>query len=103
MRSTVYRFRFKRRVPLAEAEATLQLAILAAESLFGMARVRMDGAYLMDERRRVCVVDATSKIGLAICRMFTGLLLHEFGEDAIEVHRTTPRISAGATTPNPST
>lgn len=87
MRSAVYRFRFKRRVALAEAEATLHLAIIAAESLFGTARVRMDGAYLMDERLRVCVVDASSEIGQAICRIFTGFVLREFGEAAFEVRR----------------
>lgn len=87
MQSEVYRFRFKRRVPLGEAEATLHLAFLAVESLFGTACVRMDGAYLIDEQLRVCVVDASGAIGQAICRIFTGFLIREFGEAAFEVRR----------------
>lgn len=103
MRSAVYRFRFKGRVPLEEAEATLHLAIIAAESLFGTARVRMDGAYLMDERLRVCVVDASSEIGQAICRIFTGFLLREFGEHTFEVRRTFQPIIPRAATAGAAT
>jgi hypothetical protein len=42
MTSGVYRFLLKPDVPLDEAEMSLQLAILAAEGLFGGARVRME-------------------------------------------------------------
>jgi len=85
MRSDIYRYVFNDSVPIEEAEATLHLAILAAESLFGESRVRMDEAYSIDEGARVCVIDATSEVGRSICRIFTGYLIREFGQDRFTV------------------
>ena len=87
MNRTVYRFTFSSRADLAEAEATLHLALLAAEGLFGRARVRLDVRYDVDERRRLIVVDGATEIGAVVTRMFTGLLLREFGDDAFRTHR----------------
>lgn len=89
MKSDIYRYVFKRCIPLQEAEATLHLAIVAAESLFGESRVRMDAAYTIDEDLRVCVVDASNEIGRSICRIFTGYLIREFGEDCFTVRAVT--------------
>ncbi len=80
-----YRYVFHDAVPIAEAEATLHLAILAAQSLFGEARVRMDASYSIDEQRRVCVVDASNDVGRCVCRIFTGYLTREFGDSAFRV------------------
>ena len=85
MKPTIYRYVFEGSVPMDEAEATLHLAILAAESLFGVSTVRMDAAYSIDEQRRVCVVDASNDVGRCICQVFTGYLAREFGESAFHV------------------
>ena len=53
----------------------------------GAAEVRMDGGFLLVEKRRVLVVDATTPVGLSIAKVFTGLVLREFGEDAFRVDR----------------
>lgn len=85
MHSGIYRFEFGEGMSMSEAEATLQLAILAAESLLGESTVRLDAAYSIDEQRRVCVVDASSEVGRSICRIFTGYLTREFGEHTFQV------------------
>lgn len=85
MRSAVYRFTFDESVNMADAEATLQLAILGAESLHGESTVRMDTAYSIDEQHRICVVDARNEVGRCICQIFTGYLSREFGGGTFSV------------------
>jgi hypothetical protein len=85
MTARVFRFSFSSDVPLDEAEMTLQLATFAAEGLFGMARVRLDFAYHVDAARHAILVDATHEVGSAVVKLFVGLLLREFGEDAFRV------------------
>jgi hypothetical protein len=95
---TIYRFRFEPKVPMDAVEASILLSVFAAEGLHGPARVRMDGSFLLAEKRRVCVVDATTQVGRTISKVFTGLLLREFGEDLVQVERivdeTLPRCAA---------
>jgi hypothetical protein len=81
----VFRFLFSSDVPLDEAEMTLQLATFAAEGLFGMARVRLDFGYHVDAARRAILLDGTREVGSTIVKLFVGLLLREFGEDAFRV------------------
>lgn len=83
----VFRFEFAPGVPLTEAEMTLQLAMIALEGLVGQARVRLDATYHLDEARRAIIVDGTTAIGAALVRIFTGLALREFGDDAFAVRR----------------
>ena len=84
----VFRFEFDRTVSLIEAEMTLHLAMIALEGLVGPARVLLDAAYHVDEARHVLIVDGTTPIGAALVRIFTGLIVREFGEDGFEVSRT---------------
>ena len=92
----VYRFEFDQSVPLEEAEMTLHLTLFAVEGLFGQARVRLDAGYQVDEQRRTIVVDATTAVGVGVVRVFTALLLHEFGGDAFKVGRSEPNPPAVA-------
>lgn len=93
MRSTLYRYKFDGSVPMPEIEASLHLAILAAEGLFGESKVRMDCAYSIDEKRRVCVVDGSNEVGRCICQIFTGYLTKEFDPDSFRVRRVKPRAT----------
>ena len=88
MQPVIYRFEFDEPVPMTDVEATLHLAILGAEGLFGESSVRMDGAYSIDEKRRVCVVDARNEVGRSICQLLTGYLVKELGPDAFRVRPT---------------
>jgi len=47
--------------------------------------VRMDAAYTIDEGARVCVIDGWNEVGRSICRIFTGYLIREFGQDRFTV------------------
>lgn len=84
-RGRCYRYRFTRGVPLEAAEQSLQLAVLAAEGLFGTARLMMDGGYTVDPTIHVIVVDAGSPVGTAINAMFTHFLVTEFGAGTFSV------------------
>jgi len=95
-----FRFVFKKDVSVVDAELSLHLAIFAIEGLFGVARVRLDVSYHIDELRRVIVVDASNEVGEALVRVFTNLLLREFGDDSLQVVRIdsdpTPPVKAAA-------
>ena len=95
MKTAVYRFTFGSAVDLTEAETTLQLALLAAEGLFGESRVRMDASYHVDPARSVILVDGSTPTGNAIIRIFTAFVTREFGADAFTVRPL-------ATTPSPT-
>ena len=83
----VFRFIFPPCVSLVDAEMSLHLAMYAVEGLFGQARVRLDTSYYVDEPRRVIIVDGSNEVAGAVVRVFTNLLLREFGEDAFHVGR----------------
>jgi len=82
-----FRFQFESDVPLDEAEMSLHLAIFAVEGLFGQARVRLDAGYALDAEAHALVIDASNEVGATVVKVFTGLLVREFGEDAFEVDR----------------
>lgn len=87
MAREAYRYRFREGVELREAEDTLLLSFLAAEGIFGEARVRMDAGYAIDATINVIVVDASTLIGQVINAVFTAFISREFGRDAFNVRR----------------
>jgi hypothetical protein len=96
----IYRYVFAEAIPAEEAEATLVLALLAAESLHGEAQVRLDGAHHFDPDRRACVLDAGTPAGRDLNRLFVGFLRREFGEESFTVERvadTAARANAATT------
>lgn len=92
MNTRVYQFEFTPLVDITEAEATLQLAIIAAEGLFGEAQVRMTVSYHAVPAHRVIHVDGGSESGDAVVRIFTSLLTCEFGPDEFTVRRVASPI-----------
>ena len=87
MKGQKYRYCFKESVPLHEAEDSLMLAVLAAESMHGRSNIRLDASFQMDRSRRECSVDAATPVGRQIARIFTGFLTREFGEESFRVER----------------
>lgn len=83
----VYRYVFAAAVDLPDVEATLLLAVLAAEALHGEAAVRLDAGHAFDATRRRCAIDATTAVGRSLNRLFAGFLRHEYGADAFSVER----------------
>ncbi|TWT40191.1 hypothetical protein KOR42_49330 [Thalassoglobus neptunius] len=81
------RFHFQESVDLLEAEMSLHLAMFSVEGLYGRARVRLEAHYqLVTDDHRIDV-DCTSRVGELIVRVFTGLLIREFGEDSFTVRK----------------
>ena len=87
MNDDIFRFEFEPSVPLTDTEMSLHLALFAVEGVFGRANVRLDAEYQIDEPHRVIVVDGTTEVGALVVRVFTRLLLREYGEDAFRVER----------------
>ena len=81
----VFRFSFDEAVPIEEAELTLHLAIFAAEGLFGKPRVAMEFRYEIQPFDNHIDVDGETEVGVAVARIFAGLLLREFGESAFRI------------------
>ncbi len=95
MTTNVFRFEFEPTVLLTDAEMSLHLAMYAVEGLFGEARVRLEASYHLDGARRSLTVDGGNEVGAAIVKVFTRLLIREFGEDGFHVRRVEPK-STGA-------
>ncbi len=82
-----YRYKFAEGIDLRDAADTLLLAALAAEGLFGAARVRMDLALATDPSIHVIIVDASTDVGQVVASIFTAFLSREFGPTAFCVKR----------------
>jgi hypothetical protein len=87
MSTQAYRYKFLEKVDVLDAEITLHLAIIAAEGLYGEARVRMDAGYAIDESIHTIVVDASTPVGQDVCAMFMHFLLRQHGPEAFNVRR----------------
>ena len=63
------------------------LAVLAAEGVFGEARVSLDCRYAIDESIRAIIVDAATPVGMLVNSIFVTFILREFGREAFDVWR----------------
>lgn len=90
MPSDVYRYEFAQAVEIEEVEATLVLAVAAAENLHGAAQVRLDAEFAFDPVLRVGVVNAATPVGRDLNKLFAGFLAREFGPDSFRVERVSP-------------
>jgi hypothetical protein len=91
-----YRYVFASTVPQEEVEASLLLALFAAESLHGEDQVRLDAAHFFDADRRACVIDAGTAVGRDLNRLFVGFVRREFGAEAFTVERVASGNEAAA-------
>ncbi len=94
MQNTRYEYSFKRHVPMDSVQDSLTLAVLSTEQLHGRARLRLDGWWRLDRQRRRCSIDASTKVGEDIAKLFTGYLGKEFGEAAFSVRRPVQQSKA---------
>jgi hypothetical protein len=85
MSKLIYKYVFDQDVPIREIENSLLLAVLAVESLHGKSRVRLDTTYCLEPTKHTCVIDASAAVGKDICRIFTGFITREFGEESFSV------------------
>ena len=85
MSREIFRYSFDSSVEIAEVEASLLLALLAAESLHGESQVRLEASHALDADCRTCVIDASGSVGRDLNRLFVGFVRREFGEDSFSV------------------
>lgn len=85
MAGTAYRYVFAADVDAVEA--SLLMAILAAEALYSPAQVRLDAGHYFDVASRTCVITADSEVGRDVARLFVSFLEREFGPSAFSVER----------------
>lgn len=81
----LYRYTFDASVDAADVEVSLLLAIFAAESLHGEARVRLEASHALDPETGDCVIDAGGEVGRDFNRLFVGFLRRELGEEVFHV------------------
>lgn len=95
MSREVYRYTFGQDVPFAEVLATVDLALIAVESLHGESRSRLDARFADDPAKGAIVIDASTPVGQALNQVFVGYARREFGEGAFRVERVN-RVPAAA-------
>ena len=89
-----YKYQFQEGIDPRDVEDTLLLAFLAAEGVFGEARVRMDGAYSTDREARTVTLDASTAVGQVANSVFAIYAVKEFGRDAFAVRRLAVEVAA---------
>lgn len=96
MITSAFRFEFQPAIAISEVEMTLHLALYAVEGLFGEARVRLETTYRTDEDHHLVTLDGSTEVGAAIVKVFTRLLIREFGEDSFQVRGITQHVACAA-------
>ena len=79
-------FHFDRGLSLDEIDGTLRLSLMAAESLYGTTRLKLEPRTHLHREKHACHIDTSTEVGRAIASIFFGYARREFGERAIEVH-----------------
>lgn len=87
MSAEVYRYSFPTTVPFEDVEASLLLAVMAAESLYGQTQVRLDAGHALDSEKRQLVIDAGTPVGRDLNRLFHGFVSRELGDDTFQIER----------------
>ncbi len=87
MSQKVYRYSFSSKLNIQDIEDSLFLAVLAAECLYGRPRARLDTSFSLEKKKMSCLIDAGTKVGCCIARIFTGFLTREFSEANFRVER----------------
>lgn len=85
MTRTIYHFTFRANVCLDAVEDALLLAVLAAEALHGAGRDAPDVVHLPADAPRTYVIDARTKAGNAVLRVFFAYVFRMFGPRAFRV------------------
>jgi len=96
MSREIYRYVFSRQVPITEAMATLELTLIAVESLHGESRTRMDARCTVSLLDRTLEIDASTHVGQALNQIFVGYLTREFGANAYSVSAVAPGAKQAA-------
>ena len=90
---TVCKFKFPEALGREIIETQLALAIVAAESIYGKPKVRVNAAYFVSKDKPQVAIDVSTEVGEQIAQMFTGLMIRQLGEDKFTVDRVSDKES----------
>lgn len=78
MKNLAYEYRFHRNVRMTDVLDTLDLAVIAAESIHGEARSSLETSWSTDPAIRVVTIDAANEVGRTLNTIFNGFIRREF-------------------------
>ena len=92
---TVCKFEFPEGLDREMIETQLALAIVTTQCAYGQPAVRMNAAYcvspgkdtLNGKTKPKVTIDVSTEVGEHIAHAFTGLMIHQLGEDQFTVDR----------------
>jgi hypothetical protein len=70
-------------------ESHLSWVIFNAECTFGKSKVRIEASYFIPDDKPECIIDVSTEVGEHIAKLFTGIMIREFGEEGFAVERIT--------------
>lgn len=85
----VYKFEFDERIDKSLIQEQMESAMRAARGVFGKARVKMDGSFLMSGHR--VIIHVTDEVGALLASVFTECATESVGEDFFIVERVPKR------------
>lgn len=85
MQPVTYFYSFRTDLPIEEIQDSLTLATMAAESLHGRSRVRLEARFILEPNQHACRIEAATPVGQDLASIFTGLLSRQFGEEGFSV------------------
>lgn len=70
-------------------EGHLSWTIFNAECTFGKSKVRIEASYFIPDDKPECIIDVSTEVGEHLAKLFTGIMIREFGEEGFAVERIT--------------
>lgn len=94
METRTFKFQFTQKVCFTEAAATLGLARIAAESLYGVDRVAFEFEATLNQQERFILIMAKGQAGYDMALMFRRFARIEFGNSEVSaIDEKTPAIN----------
>jgi hypothetical protein len=81
------RLQFDPAVPWSDVLDTLDLAVLAVETLYGTDRVSLEARHEVDDAVRRMSIDITTTVGRTLAILVLGFARRQYGDRAVEVVR----------------
>jgi hypothetical protein len=89
-----YQYHFRKDVPITDVLDTLDLAVIAVESIHGEARASLETSWSADAASRMVTIDATNEVGRTLNQVFVGFIRREYGRTHFTVTASLRSIHA---------
>lgn len=92
-----YRYNFKSDADFSEALITFDLTVVAAEAIYGEARVRLELRFASKPETRRIAIRCDTEVGMAANLLFTKFSTVEFGMDSFTIDNIDEQETDSAT------